>query len=153
MTATAEAAPVSIATQAALPITVAEETPPVADVVADQAPVPAVVHTASQDLGTQSALAPTSLVMAEPDPGTAPTWGTEIRESVVEAEPPVVLTEIVANAGLEWVQTRSDLFGTEGATEHIAPRAPRPVRTRKPKAEVVVEPLQMVETRNDPPLP
>jgi hypothetical protein len=65
---------------------------------------------------------------------------------------PVVLTEIVANAGLEWVQTRSDLVIAEGSTEAPTPRPPRPARVRKPKVEVVVEPLQMVETKNDAPL-
>ena len=92
-------------------------------------------------------------MIAEPDTGTAQTRGTETSETVVEATPAVVLTEVVANAGLEWVQTRSDLVAAEGATEPVTPRASRPVRVRKPKAEAVVEPLQMVETRNDPPLP
>jgi hypothetical protein len=64
----------------------------------------------------------------------------------------VVLTEIVANAGLEWVQTRSDLVIAEGSIEAPTPRPPRPARVRKPKVEVVVEPLQMVETKNDAPL-
>jgi hypothetical protein len=64
----------------------------------------------------------------------------------------VVLTEIVANAGLEWVQTRSDLVIAEGLVEAPAPRSPRPARVRKPKVEIVAEPLQMVETKNDAPL-
>ncbi len=141
-TESAEAASVPVTAQAALPITVAAQTPAlaVANVVADIVPA-------------QSALADMAPVIAEPHTGTAQTRGTETSEAVVEATPPVVLTEVVANAGLEWVQTRSDLVGAEGATEPVAPRAPRPVRVRKPKAEVVVEPLQMVETRNDSPLP
>jgi hypothetical protein len=141
-TETADAASLSVAAQAALPITVTAETPAmaVASVVADIVPA-------------QPAIADMASVIAEPDTGTAQTRGTETSETVVEATPAVVLTEVVANAGLEWVQTRSDLVAAEGATEPVTPRTPRPVRVRKPKAEAVVEPLQMVETRNDPPLP
>ena len=141
-TETADAASLSVAAQAALPITVTAETPAmaVAGVVADIVPA-------------QPAIADMASVIAEPDTGTAQTRGTETSETVVEATPAVVLTEVVANAGLEWVQTRSDLVAAEGATEPVTPRASRPVRVRKPKAEAVVEPLQMVETRNDSPLP
>jgi hypothetical protein len=74
-------------------------------------------------------------------------------ETVAQApQAPVVLTEIVANAGLEWVQTRSDLVAAEGASEAPSQRPPRPTRIRKPKVEIVAEPLQMVETKNDVPL-
>ena len=159
-TDTAHVAPGSVAIQAALPVTVAVEAPIVSDVVpaqsaaAHMAAVPAAApSTSSQDPGSQAAPSATVPVMTEPDASTAQPRGTVTSEAVVESAPPVVLTEIVANAGLEWVQTRSDLVVAEGATEPVAPRAPRPTRVRKPKAEVVVEPLQMVETRNDSPLP
>jgi len=88
----------------------------------------------------------------ESSPAEAKPFTAEVNspEPVTQApQAPVVLTEIVANAGLEWVQTRSDLVVAEGASE--AP-TPRPARVRKPKVEIVAEPLQMVETKNDGPL-
>ena len=89
------------------------------------------------------------IVTLEPSPAEAKPFTAEVNspEPVTQApQAPVVLTEIVANAGLEWVQTRSDLVVAEGASE--APK-PRPARVRKPKVEIVAEPLQMVETKND----
>ena len=118
------------------------------------------------------AVEPTEVLQNSADevPAEPPVFGVAAPESLpAEAEPittgvgapalvaptpeaPVVLTEIVANAGLEWVQTRSDLVIAEGSIEAPTPRPPRPARVRKPKVEVVVEPLQMVETKNDAPL-
>jgi ribonuclease E len=92
------------------------------------------------------------IVTPESSPAEAKPFTAEVNspEPVTQApQAPVVLTEIVANAGLEWVQTRSDLVVAEGASE--AP-TPRPARVRKPKVEIVAEPLQMVETKNDGPL-
>jgi hypothetical protein len=59
------------------------------------------------------------------------------------------LTSVVASAGLEWVQTT---HAAAPSIEEIAPVAPRPRRQRKPKPQVVAEPLQQVETQpgNDP---
>ena len=89
-------------------------------------------------------------VPAKDDLGTVEV-GTPMSPAPTPAAPEV-LTEIVANAGLEWVQTRSDLVIAEGSLEAPAPRSPRPARVRKPKVEIVAEPLQMVETKNDAPL-
>jgi len=100
-----------------------------------------------------AAVAPVTGSMTAPvsAPMTAPVTGP-VTAPVTAAAPPVALDQVVAEAGLEWVQTRSDLLApaTQGIDEGEA-RPPRPVRVRKPRVAAPDEPLQMVETRNSPP--
>lgn len=64
--------------------------------------------------------------------------------------PARALEEVVQSAGLEWVQTSAPASLEAPAP---APAAPRPRRQRKPRAQVVQEPLQQVETQADKPAP
>ncbi len=54
------------------------------------------------------------------------------------------LDNVVEGAGLVWVQTVSTAATSEPEVVAVKPRVPR---QRKPKAEIVHEPLQMVETK------
>jgi ribonuclease E len=67
-----------------------------------------------------------------------------------EAEPapikPESLTQVVEQAGLQWVQTKADVSQAE---PEIEPVVAKPVRKRKPRTQVANEPLQMVETAAD----
>jgi hypothetical protein len=101
---------------------------------------------------TEASAESTSIDIHVPPSSPTPPKTVVAEESTPSPQAPVVLTEIVANAGLEWVQTRSDFVVADRADETPAPRPPRPVRVRKPKVEIVTEPLQMVETKNDAPL-
>jgi ribonuclease E len=79
-------------------------------------------------------------------------------EAVGQASPPVPapvvaaplpteeLTSVVASAGLEWVQTT---HAPDPTVEETMPLAPRPRRQRKPKPQIIAEPLQQVETQPD----
>jgi ribonuclease E len=130
------------------PIASTEETAPIAPVESSAAKGNSVAEAHVEPAAIK-------IVTLEPSTAEAQPLTTEVRppEPVAQApQAPVVLTEIVANAGLEWVQTRSDLVVAEGASEAPTQRAPRPARIRKPKVEIVAEPLQMVETKNDSPL-
>jgi len=133
------------------PITSAEPTLPIA-------PIEAVEPTETGEASLVDVpLEPAAIDIHAPNPVPAEDdLGTVAVSTPVSLAPtpaaPVVLTEIVANAGLEWVQTRSDLVIAEGLVEAPSPRSPRPARVRKPKVEIVAEPLQMVETKNDAPL-
>jgi hypothetical protein len=53
---------------------------------------------------------------------------------------------VVASAGLEWVQTTR---APDPIADEAMPMAPRPRRQRKPRPQVVAEPLQQVETQPD----
>ena len=71
---------------------------------------------------------------SEPSPAEAP--GTAPAKEELES--------IVAQAGLQWVQTRQ---GELGFTAEPAPAPARPARVRKPRAKAVEQPLMQVETR------
>jgi ribonuclease E len=123
----------------------------------DLSPVPApVVATDGEALVTpvaDSVAAPVEAAAVAPVTGsmTAPV-SAPVTAPVTAAAPPVALDQVVAEAGLEWVQTRSDLLApaTQGIDEGES-RPPRPVRVRKARVAAPDEPLQMVETRNSPP--
>jgi hypothetical protein len=136
------------------PIAPIESTVPIAPIAAVAAVEPTeMLQIAAAEVPAEPP--PISVAAPESLPAEAEPVNAEVSASAPVAptpEAPVVLTEIVANAGLEWVQTRSDLVIAEGSIEAPTPRPPRPARVRKPKVEVVVEPLQMVETKNDAPL-
>jgi ribonuclease E len=125
-TVAAVAAVASVATvmeQASAPVApVAPATP----VIAVQIPVPAPVAA--------------SPVVAAPTPAPAPV--------VAPAPVPVKkadLDNIVSGAGLQWVETAP----SAAVEEVVVPSAPRPVRTRKPKAPIEQMSLQQVETGLD----
>jgi len=130
------------------PVVSTEETTPIAPVES-----PAAIENPVAEAPVEPAVI--EVVTPEPSTGEAQPLTTEVKppEPIAQGlQAPVVLTEIVANAGLEWVQTRSDLVVAEGTGDALTQRPPRPTRIRKPKVEIAAEPLQMVETKNDVPL-
>ena len=78
----------------------------------------------------------------------APTQPAPAQPAPVTAAPPVKeeLESIVAQAGLQWVQTRQGELGFNPEPE---PPQVRPVRIRKPRPQAVEQPLMQVETRPD----
>ena len=99
----------------------------------------------------QAADEPARVRQEPPSAAPAPAAVTTPAPAPVAAAPLPTeeLTSVVASAGLEWVQTT---HAAAPSIEEIAPVAPRPRRQRKPKPQVVAEPLQQVETQpgNDP---
>jgi ribonuclease E len=59
--------------------------------------------------------------------------------------PKAELEQILAGAGLQWVETVARPAAAEAPAEVPPPRAPR---TRRPRSAPVSEPLQQVETRS-----
>jgi ribonuclease E len=82
------------------------------------------------------AVAPSPIVVAAPAAAPVPA-----PEPVKKAD----LDNIVSGAGLQWVETAP----SASVEEVIVPSAPRPVRTRKPKAPIEQMSLQQVETGLD----
>ena len=60
--------------------------------------------------------------------------------------PPIALT-LPPDSGLVLVET------SHAAPPAEEPEAPRPKRTRPPKVEIKSEPLEIIETRKEPPSP
>jgi len=56
------------------------------------------------------------------------------------------LESLVADAGLQWVETRADRPAEQVASAQVPP--PRPSRRRKARTETVEEPLVQIETRS-----
>ena len=87
----------------------------------------------------------------------APTYDVPVSPSYTQVEaakaesivlPPVQnpeqLKAMVAQAGLQWVETSSDRIDAE---PYVTVPSPRVARQRKPRPTIVAEPLQQVETR------
>jgi ribonuclease E len=69
---------------------------------------------------------------------------TPVAKPAAPAPTPANLDNVVQGAGLVWVQTVGNAAPVEAEPIAVKPRVPR---QRKPKVEVVSEPLQMVETK------
>jgi ribonuclease E len=65
---------------------------------------------------------------------------------VIPDIPPIALT-LPPDSGLVLVET------SHAAPPAEEPEAPRPKRTRPPKVEIASEPLEIIETRKEPPSP
>ena len=94
-------------------------------------------HVAPAQEAAPAQAAPTPPAPAQPTPAAPATEAPPAKEE---------LESIVAEAGLQWVQTRQGELGFSAEPE---PPQARPVRARKPRAKAAEQPLMQVETRPD----
>ena len=134
-TSTVEAAPVEPMPAEPAPVATAPAEPEV-----EQAP-------AATSAPEPAASAPTPLTPAEPvAEASQPQAQAAEAPAAVGVEDKQQLEAIIESAGLQWVETTA-----APATPEPEVVAPRPVRKRKPRAVIVDEPLQQVETAAEAP--
>jgi ribonuclease E len=105
---------------------------------ANTASAPVMPLAAAPAVPVQTAPTPVPAPAPAPAPKAAPA-----PVAVPDIVSAAVVKQAVDGAGLQWIETKAG--SVSSAPEVLAPQ-PRPVRSRKPKAIVVDEPLQQVET-------
>jgi ribonuclease E len=108
-------------------------------------------HDERAEFTPQAAPAPTYAPEAAMPPAVHHAPVAPVESAIARAAPevPRVSLELPADSGLVLIETRHERTSTVAAPE--VAESPRPRRARPPRAQVVDEPLQLVETQKEPP--